>query len=121
MLTTKFKIVATFLLIAGGLLIANSGLFPPSASEVRAAVANSANAAAQGDLKSVDLKVSGMWCGSCGFIVRSILTDVDGVVDAAVSMRTGIATVAYDQGKTNPDLLAAAVTGNGYPTSVMVQ
>jgi copper chaperone CopZ len=118
MTNLTIKIVATVALIAGGALVANSGIFPPSANEVRAAVTNPAT---QANLKSVELQVDGMYCGSCGFIVRTNLTDVDGVIDAAVSMRRGIATVAYDQGKTSPDVLAAAVTRNGYPARVMVQ
>ncbi len=107
-------------LLAVGLFVANSNFLAPASSPA-AATAPSDLAPAQVNVETAKLKVDGMWCSSCSYIVRSVLMEVPGVLDAQVSMRAKTAIVTYDQTKTTPDALVAATTDYGYPSQVIVQ
>ena len=107
-------------LLAVGLFVANSNVVAPVSSQASAA-APSDLALAQANVETAKLRVDGMWCPSCSYIVRSVLMEVPGVLDAQVSMRARTAIVTYDQTKTTPDALAAATTDYGYPSQVVVQ
>jgi copper chaperone CopZ len=69
--------------------------------------------------RSVTLAVDNLKgnCPSCAFIVRSALSDVEGVARVEVSMQTGTATVFYDEGKV-VDLaaLSQATEAVGFPS-----
>ena len=60
------------------------------------------------------LNVTGMTCNHCVKSVQEALQDVDGVRSARVDLDGGRATVDYDDGKTNPRELSAAVADAGY-------
>ena len=60
------------------------------------------------------LNVTGMTCGGCTGSVTKALKAVAGVGDVSVSLSAGEATVQYDEKRTSPDQLKAAVTGAGF-------
>ena len=60
------------------------------------------------------MKVTGMTCGGCISNVTHALQAIDGVDDVKVSLSAGEATVQYDERRTSPDQLNAAVKGAGY-------
>ena len=68
--------------------------------------------------RSVTLRVDGMWCPSCPYIVRRALEKTPGVMKASVSFRNRSAVVTYDGGKSEVAALIAATTGMGYPSRV---
>jgi copper chaperone len=66
-------------------------------------------------MEHVSLHIEGMTCGHCVSAVRQALSAVDGVTVESVAV--GSATVAYDPARTSAELLAAAVTDEGYAAS----
>lgn len=65
-------------------------------------------------MATTTLKVSGMSCGHCVRTVTEALEAVDGVARAQVDLQRGQATVEYDAACTSPQLLASAITEEGY-------
>lgn len=74
--------------------------------------------AAAGELRTTTLDVKGMTCAACPLTVRKILRRVPGVADATVDLRAGTAEITFDPDRVQPDALAKAVTGAGFPASV---
>lgn len=68
--------------------------------------------------RSVTLRVDGMFCPSCPYIVRRALEKSPGVLKVSVSLRDMIAVVTYDAGTTDVAALIEATTGIGYPSRV---
>lgn len=75
--------------------------------------AQTANAPLPADGTHVKLAVKGMTCGSCAEKVKTALLGVEGVKGATVDASTGVAEVAYEEGKTTNDKLVAAVGALG--------
>lgn len=71
--------------------------------------------------KTVTLKVEGMTCASCPYIVKRSLTRLDGVKEAKVSLEPALAIVTFDDQKITPKALADATLAAGFPSSVEVQ
>jgi copper chaperone len=65
-------------------------------------------------MTTVTLKVDGMSCGGCGASVTRVLSALPGVSEAAVSLQAGTAQVTFDEARTNPQALRAAVEKAGY-------
>jgi copper chaperone len=65
-------------------------------------------------MTTVTLKVDGMSCGGCVASVTRVLSALPGVSEAAVSLQAGTAQVTFDEARTNPQALRAAVEKAGY-------
>ena len=65
-------------------------------------------------LNRIVISVDGLSCVTCEIPVRHALRRIDGVKSAHVSAATKTATVDYEQRKTNPDQLIAAINSTGY-------
>ena len=65
------------------------------------------------DVKT-EIKVSGMTCGACAVSVKSALTKFKGVKSADVSHEKGLATVVYDDDKTDEQQLHEAINRTGF-------
>ena len=61
-------------------------------------------------MATTTLKVSGMTCNHCVHAVKQALENVDGVEEAKVDLKGGEAVVDFDDGRTNAEALANAVT-----------
>ncbi|MGQ0663953.1 MAG: mercury resistance system periplasmic binding protein MerP [Pseudomonadota bacterium] len=83
-----------------------------------AAVAMLSAASAVAGEQTVTLKVDGMFCDLCPAIVKKSLTRVDGVRNATVSYETTLATVTFDDARTNIEALIKATTNAGYRSQV---
>jgi len=68
--------------------------------------------------KTVTLTVKNMYCASCPYIVKQSLMGVTGVDKVAVSFEKKIATVTFEDSKTNIAALTKATTEAGYPSQV---
>jgi copper chaperone CopZ len=58
--------------------------------------------------------ISGMHCPSCSKLIEMELGDLEGVSEATVDHRSGIAEVSYDDALVGPDVIADAVARAGY-------
>lgn len=65
------------------------------------------------------LQVAKMTCGGCAAAVKMAAKKIDGVKDATVSYEKGTADITYDPTKTNPEVIAKAITEkSGFPARV---
>lgn len=71
--------------------------------------------------RTVTFAVDNMTCASCPYIVKTSMATVPGVTKVAVSFEAKTATVTFDDGKTNPDAIAAASMNAGYPARLTQQ
>jgi mercuric ion binding protein len=70
--------------------------------------------------RTVKLDVANATCSLCGPIVKRALTRVPGVLDARVAETEGaaVATVRFDDARTDVAALITATTNAGYPSRV---
>ena len=118
---TTFAVMLGVSLLAGSVFLINSNTLAPAPSRASATAPSDLAPTQLMNVETTQLRVDGMWCASCPYIVRSLLMGVPGVLDAQVSMRARTAIVTYDQTKTTPDALVTATTEYGYPSQVIVQ
>ena len=106
--------------LAIAVLLVEWNVIAPEPPQVSAATtAPSALIPAQENIRTVTLRVDGLWCPGCSYIVRRALMGTPGVVDAKVSMRTKSAIVTYDRSKTAVAILIAATTNYGFPSQIV--
>lgn len=77
-----------------------------------------AASAVQAAEQTVTLKVEGMSCASCPYIVKQSLASVDGVVTVDVSFDDKTAVVTFDDAKTEAAALTQATANMGFPSHV---
>lgn len=70
------------------------------------------------DLTTTRLKVSGMSCGHCAETVEKALRNEPGVRNATVHLDAATAEVEYEEGRTGPEQLIAAVEEVGYDAAM---
>ena len=63
-------------------------------------------------MKKEEIRILGMSCNHCVAAVKKELSAIDGVTSADVAI--GTAVVSYDESKTGPEALRAAVREAGY-------
>ncbi|MCP5135922.1 MAG: mercury resistance system periplasmic binding protein MerP [Gammaproteobacteria bacterium] len=68
--------------------------------------------------QSVTLDIQNMTCAMCPITVKKSLTNIEGVSQVAVSFENKTAKVSYDDALTTTDVLTAATTNAGYPSTV---
>jgi copper chaperone CopZ len=82
-----------------------------SGTETSAPVAKD-NTVTASKLETADLKVTGMTCASCPFIVKSAIEDVKGVKKADVTLDQ--TTVTFDSSQVSLDQIKKAIQDVGY-------
>ena len=65
--------------------------------------------------------VTGMTCSACSAHVEKAVSHVEGVEAVAVNLMTGRMSVTFDEGKTSPDAICAAVVADGYGAQLASQ
>lgn len=65
-------------------------------------------------MQTSKIEISGMTCGGCVSSVNRVLSALDGVVKAEVSLEKKNAVVDYDAAKLNLEQIKRAVTEAGY-------
>ena len=68
-------------------------------------------------METTTIKVDGMSCGGCVKSVTGVLTALDGVARAEVSLEQKQAVVEYDAGKLTRDQLKAVIEDAGFEAS----
>ena len=65
-------------------------------------------------MQTLSFDVSGMTCGGCTGSVQRVLSKIDGVSHAEVTLRPGVATVVTDPARVTSAQIESAITGLGY-------
>ncbi len=65
-------------------------------------------------MQTAKLNISGMTCGGCVSSVNRVLSGLDGVLKADVSLENKSALVDYDAAKVNLEQIMRAVSEAGY-------
>jgi len=68
--------------------------------------------------QTVKLSVPGMNCVSCPYMVKKVISQVDGVLSVSATMKDRSATVSFDDAKTTVEQVRAATASIGYPSTV---
>ncbi len=117
---TAFAVMLGVSLLTGGVLLANSNFLASTSPQISATTTASSSAApTQENIRTAKLKVDGMWCSGCAYVVKQALMRTPGVHSVTVSMLTRTATVTYDPTQTEVEALVAATTDYGYPSKVL--
>lgn len=111
-------LVVAALAIGGLVRIGWEATVPASAEVSGAATGASEVVAKQDSLTIVTLRVGGLWCPSCSYIVEQALSQTPGVVEARVSGRSGTAVVTFDRTIANITDLIEATGSYGYPSEL---
>ncbi len=134
MKSTSIFVALGIVILATGAFIAGADFFVPTSSKrsgaesvkidpasLQIAAARVTPASSNLNVQTTRLEVDGMWCPSCGYIVRKALEKTPGVVDAEVSTRAGTAVVTYDPSACTVEQLLASLAEYGYQARVTVQ
>ncbi len=134
MKSTSIFVALGIVILATGAFIAGADFFVPTSSKrsgaetvkidpalLQTAAARVTLASSDLNLQTTRLVVGGMWCSSCGYIVRKALEGTPGVVDAEVSMSASTAVVTYDPSACTVEQLLASLAEYGYQARVTVQ
>lgn len=65
-------------------------------------------------METTIVKIDGMTCMGCVGSVKRLLSGLDGIAKAEVTLQPGQAAVTYDAGKTSLDAIKTAITDAGY-------
>ncbi len=68
--------------------------------------------------RTVKLSVPDMNCVSCPYMVKRVISQVEGVLSVSATMKDRSATVSFDDAKTTIDQVRAATASIGYPSTV---
>lgn len=71
-------------------------------------------AVSQDSVQKVEFTIKGMTCTGCEHHVKSEVSKLDGVIEAAVSYEKGDAIVKFDKSKTSIEAITAAINSTGY-------
>ncbi len=69
--------------------------------------------------RTVTLKIDNLFCASCPYIVKQVLSEVPGVRTVKVSFKKKTALVTFDDGKASVAALTAATTNVGFPSTLL--
>jgi len=70
-------------------------------------------------MQTDSMNVTGMQCGGCSTKISLALNALTGVEDVQVSLASGQVTVRYDEQRTSPQQLEAAVISSGFGVNGM--
>lgn len=77
------------------------------------------NLTANGDPRSLTLKITGMTCAGCASHIRTALSKTDGVLSDEVKYPGDIATIKYDAAKISEKEIIGVIEKAGYKAEVM--
>ena len=70
-------------------------------------------------MQNVTLKIDGMTCSGCVKSVTRVLSELDGVAQADVSLEKAQAVVSFDANKVQPATLVEALEDAGFDAEVV--
>ena len=69
-------------------------------------------------MEAIDIKTSGMHCGSCQMLVEMSVSELPGVQKTDVDMASEITHVEFDPAQVSAEQILAAIQGAGYGAEV---
>ena len=69
--------------------------------------------------QTATLSVPGMNCASCPYMIKSALSEVDGVQDVTATLKDRTATVVFDDAVVSVIAIQQATADIGYPSSII--
>jgi mercuric ion binding protein len=73
----------------------------------------------QGKTKAVKLKISGMTCVGCSYLISTALKSVGGVIEQSVEYPGNLATITYNPDKTNPEAIIKVIEKTGFKAEII--
>jgi mercuric ion binding protein len=70
-------------------------------------------------IQTATLYLPGINCPSCPYMIRSAISEVDGVKDVTVAFERRTATVVFDDTITTVEAIQKATASIGFPSSVL--
>ncbi len=67
-----------------------------------------------GAIKEIQVSIKGMTCTACEEHVKHAVNDLDGIIEASTSYKEGSAIIRYNENKTSPEKIRAAINSTGY-------
>jgi heavy metal translocating P-type ATPase len=64
--------------------------------------------------EEMNLRIEGMWCPSCAWVIEALLGKMSGVLDARVFFLSDLATIRYLPHRTSTQKILSAISGLGY-------
>jgi len=93
----------------------DEGMAPkPAAATPKTASAVQTGATTTPEGLLLTLKVDGMWCPACAWVIEETLSRIDGVLGATCNFITDRVRCRYDPAKSAPHLLSQAIARLGY-------
>lgn len=74
--------------------------------------------ASAGHQLGIDLRISGMWCPACAWIVEAVASRLTGVCKASCNFSSDRFSCSYDPVRTSPSLIIQAIEKLGYKTAL---
>ena len=71
-------------------------------------------------MESVEVKTTGMHCGSCKMLVEMDLNELAGVSLAEADLGSGVTHVEFDPAEVTVEKIVATIEGAGYVAEVVV-
>lgn len=65
-------------------------------------------------MTKISLKVKGMHCHSCEILIKDSLEETEGVKEAKLDYKKGIADIEFDEKKVNENKIKAIIENEGY-------
>ncbi len=65
-------------------------------------------------MKKIKLKIKGMHCSSCEMLIKDALEETNGIKKADVSMKSGSASIEFDESKIDSGKIRAIIEKEGY-------
>ena len=90
----------------------------PTAAESLQTVKAPVAAEAESDTIVLNLRVDGMWCPACAWVIEQALNQTKGVISATCNFSTDRVRCRYDPVVTTPDRIKDAIQRFGYTTTI---
>lgn len=68
--------------------------------------------------QTIKLSIPDMSCASCPYMVKSVISNLNGIVSVEATMQDRSATVIYDDEVVNVEMIQEATKGIGYPSTI---
>jgi len=69
--------------------------------------------------QELTIKIDGMWCGACAWLIEALLRNMRGVLEARVSFLSDLATIKYLPHRSPPENILSAISRLGYHAALL--
>ncbi len=69
--------------------------------------------------QELTIKIDGMWCSSCAWLIEALLRKMKGILEAKVSFLSDVATIKYLPHRSPPEKVLSAISRLGYQAALV--